>query len=103
MGYHGVISPKNSLFLVTGGAGFIGSNPCEVILKPGYRGGNPGYEFVRGVVAQGKKIWLKNRHFSANIRHTEQREEIFNGLYGVSGKNRLSKQENYAGNFDSYT
>lgn len=28
---------KDSLFLVTGGAGFIGSNLCEAILKMGYR------------------------------------------------------------------
>lgn len=37
MGYDNVIFPKNSLFLVTGGAGFIGSNLCEAILKLGYR------------------------------------------------------------------
>ena len=57
---------KDTLFLVTGGAGFIGSNLCEVILKMGYRVrclddlstgkqtnvdlfvGNPNYEFIKG-------------------------------------------------------
>ena len=29
--------PKDTLFLVTGGAGFIGSNLCEAILKLGYK------------------------------------------------------------------
>lgn len=29
--------PKKTLFLVTGGAGFIGSNLCEAILKLGYK------------------------------------------------------------------
>lgn len=37
MGYENLIFPKNSLFLVTGGAGFIGSNLCEAILRLGYR------------------------------------------------------------------
>lgn len=37
MGYHNVKFPKDTLFLVTGAAGFIGSNLVEAILNLGYR------------------------------------------------------------------
>lgn len=36
MGYQDVRFPAGSRFLVTGGAGFIGSNLCEVLLRLGY-------------------------------------------------------------------
>lgn len=37
MGYKELKFPKDSVFLVTGGAGFIGSNLCEAILDMGYK------------------------------------------------------------------
>lgn len=36
MGYKHLKFPENSIFLVTGGAGFIGSNICEALLGMGY-------------------------------------------------------------------
>lgn len=66
MGYKNLIFPENSKFLVTGAAGFIGSNLCEAILNMGYKVralddlstgkqenidmflNNPNYEFVKG-------------------------------------------------------
>ena len=66
MAYKHLKFDKDSLFLVTGGAGFIGSNLCEAVLNMGYKvrclddlstgkqknvdmfADNPNYEFIKG-------------------------------------------------------
>ncbi len=37
MGYENITFEKDSVFLITGGAGFIGSNLCEALLNKGYK------------------------------------------------------------------
>ena len=66
MGYKNLKFEPGTLFLVTGAAGFVGSNLCEAILNMGYKVralddlstgkqknvdmflGNPNYEFIKG-------------------------------------------------------
>lgn len=84
MGYKDVSFPADSRFLVTGGAGFIGSNLCEAILSLGYQVrclddlstgklsnmdsfiDNPMFEFVEGDI----------RDFDTCLRATDKTDYV---------------------------
>lgn len=70
MSYNNVKFPENSLFLVTGGAGFIGSNLCEAILQKGYHvralddlstGKQENIDYVAGV---DRELYPDDPHFT---------------------------------------
>ena len=72
MGYSDIVFDKESVFLVTGGAGFIGSNLCEAILELGYQ------VIALDNLSTGKRenidVFLKNPNFKfieGDIRNIE--------------------------------
>ena len=68
MGYRDLKFKNDAVFLVTGGAGFIGSNLCEAILEMGYT--------VRCLDNLSTGKYENIEPFTANPRFTFIREDI---------------------------
>ena len=72
MGYQNLVFDKESVFLVTGGAGFIGSNLCEAVLNMGYKvrcldnlsTGKYVIAKIRQGIIAGILYWLCSTHLS---------------------------------------
>ena len=81
MGYSNISFPKNTVFLITGGAGFIGSNLCEKILEMGY--------YVRCLddLSTGNinniKPFLKNKKFEFLEKDIRNLEDCINACKGA--------------------
>ena len=107
MGYQALTFPENSTFLVTGAAGFIGSNLCEAILAKGCKvkalddlstgkqenvdmfKDNPNYTFIKGDIL-----------YNLDLKALDECMQIYNDVVDPF-KITLHIKNNYKGNGDN--